>query len=64
MRTDQTVTIRRVDYTPPVFLVDDVRIELDLDPDDTRVRATLRQSQSIDAMTCSIIGCGSPVCRR
>ncbi len=42
MRTDQPVTIRRVDYTPPAFLVDEVRLELDLDPDDTRVRARLR----------------------
>ncbi|MCD6732164.1 MAG: aminopeptidase N [Burkholderiaceae bacterium] len=42
MRTDQPVTIRRVDYTPPAFLVDEVRLEFDLDPDDTVVRATLR----------------------
>jgi len=42
MRTDQPVTIRRVDYTPPAFFVDDVRLEFDLDPDDTRVRSTLR----------------------
>ena len=48
MRTDQPVTIRRVDYTPPVFLVDDVRIELDLDPDDTRVRSTLRLRRNPD----------------
>ncbi|MCL4185274.1 MAG: aminopeptidase N, partial [Burkholderiaceae bacterium] len=41
MRTDQPVTIRRVDYTPPAFLVDDLHLTLDLDPDDTRVRATL-----------------------
>ncbi|RPH67261.1 MAG: aminopeptidase N [Burkholderiales bacterium] len=42
MRTDQPVTIRRVDYTPPAFLVDEIRLEFDLDPDDTRVRSTLR----------------------
>jgi aminopeptidase N len=42
MRTDQPVTIRRVDYTPPAFLVDEVRLALDLDPEDTRVHATLR----------------------
>ena len=41
MRTDQPVTIRRADYTPPAFLVDDVRLEFDLDHDDTLVRAAL-----------------------
>ncbi len=42
MRTDQPVTVRRVDYTLPAFLVDEVRLEFDLDPDDTVVRATLQ----------------------
>jgi len=42
MRTDQPVTIRRVDYTPPAFLVDEVRLDFDLDPGDTVVRAALR----------------------
>ncbi|MFO1300032.1 MAG: aminopeptidase N [Burkholderiaceae bacterium] len=42
MRTDQPVTIQRVDYTPPAFLVEDVRLDFDLDPHDTVVRAVLR----------------------
>ena len=46
MRTDQPVTIQRVDYTPPAFLVDEVRLEFDLDPDDTVVRATLRMRRN------------------
>ncbi|MBN9459823.1 MAG: aminopeptidase N [Burkholderiales bacterium] len=41
MRTDQPVTIRRTDYTPPAFLVDEVRLEFDLDPQRTRVHALL-----------------------
>ncbi len=39
MRNDQAKTIQRRDYTPPVFLVDDIELEFDLDPDGTRVRA-------------------------
>ena len=31
---------RRVDYRPPAFLVDDVALEFDLDPDATGVTAT------------------------
>ena len=31
---------RRVDYRPPAFLVDDVALEFDLDPDATDVTAT------------------------
>ena len=33
---------RRADYRPPVFLVDDVELDFDLDPDATRVTATIR----------------------
>ena len=33
---------RRADYRPPVFLIDEVALEFDLDPDATRVTSTLR----------------------
>ncbi len=42
MRNDQSVTIRRADYRPPDFLVDSVALELDLDPQLTRVTSTLQ----------------------
>ncbi|MGE5337279.1 MAG: aminopeptidase N, partial [Gemmatimonadota bacterium] len=42
MRNDQSVTIRRADYRPPDFLVDSVALEFDLDPQLTRVTATLQ----------------------
>ena len=42
MRNDQAKTIQRRDYTPPEFLVDDIELEFDLDPDGTRVRALSR----------------------
>jgi len=48
MRTDQPVTIRRVDYPPPAFLVDAIRLEFDLDPEDTRVRSTLQMRRNPD----------------
>ena len=41
MKTDTPVTIRRADYTPPAFLVDDVALEFELDPAATSVRARL-----------------------
>jgi aminopeptidase N len=41
MRTDQPVTIRRSDYTPPPFLIDQVVLRVELDPDQTRVQAEL-----------------------
>jgi len=41
MKTDPPVTIRRADYTPPAFLVDDVALEFELDPAATSVRARL-----------------------
>ena len=37
----QHVTIRRDDYRPPDWLVPEIRLEFDLDPERTRVRATL-----------------------
>ncbi|MCC7060382.1 MAG: aminopeptidase N [Burkholderiaceae bacterium] len=41
MPSHSVITIRRLDYTPPAWLVDTVRLEFDLDPQRTRVRATL-----------------------
>ncbi|HVE89006.1 MAG TPA: aminopeptidase N [Burkholderiaceae bacterium] len=41
MRNDQAVTIRRADYRPPDFLLDQVSLEFDLDPALTYVTATL-----------------------
>ena len=41
MRTDQAVTIRRSDYTPPAFLVEKVDLLFELLPDDTRVESVL-----------------------
>src|SRR5690606_31598369 len=40
MRTDQPVAIRRLDYTPPAFLVDTVEVAFDLVPERTRVEST------------------------
>jgi len=42
MRNDQAVTIFRADYRPPDFLVDAVALEFDLDPQVTRVTATMQ----------------------
>src|SRR5512143_797100 len=41
MRNEQVVTVRRADYRPPVFLLDRVVLEFDLDPVLTHVTATL-----------------------
>ena len=41
MRTDQPITIRRLDYTPPAYTVDRIDLRFELDPQRTRVRATL-----------------------
>ena len=35
------VTIRREDYRPPDWLVPEIRLDFDLSPERTRVRATL-----------------------
>jgi len=42
MRTDQPVTIRRLDYTPPTHTVDTIALAFDLDPQRTRVTATMQ----------------------
>ncbi len=41
MRNDQAIIVRRSEYQPPAFLVDDVSLEFDLDPELTQVTATL-----------------------
>ncbi|HQR76582.1 MAG TPA: aminopeptidase N [Burkholderiaceae bacterium] len=41
MRNDQAVIVKRSDYRPPAFLVDEVALEFDLDPDLTQVTSTL-----------------------
>ena len=41
MRNDQAVIVRRSEYQPPAFLVDDVALEFDLDPELTQVTSTL-----------------------
>ncbi|MBS0409545.1 MAG: aminopeptidase N, partial [Proteobacteria bacterium] len=41
MRTDTPQPIRLADYTPPDFLIDEVRLDFDLQPKATRVKATL-----------------------
>ena len=42
MRTEEPRPIRLKDYMPPAFKVDEVRLEIELDPADTRVRSKLR----------------------
>jgi hypothetical protein len=49
MRTDQPVTVRRLDYTPPVHFVDRVALRFDLDPVRTIVTATLAVRRRADA---------------
>ena len=41
MRTDTPQAIRLADYTPPAFLIDEVRLDFDLAPNTTRVKARL-----------------------
>lgn len=41
MRTDTPQPIRLADYAPPAFLIDEVRLDFDLQPNTTRVKARL-----------------------
>jgi aminopeptidase N len=41
MRTETPQPIRLTDYRPPAFLIDEVRLDFQLEPNATRVRATL-----------------------
>jgi aminopeptidase N len=49
MRTDQPVTIHRLDYTPPAHTVDTIALVFDLDPQNTRVTATMQLRRLPDA---------------
>jgi aminopeptidase N len=42
MRSDQAITIQRRDYAPPPYLVDEIDLEFDLDPERTVIGATSR----------------------
>src|SRR5437016_7042520 len=42
------VTVRREDYRPPDWLVPEIRLDFDLDPARTRVRATLTVERNGD----------------
>jgi aminopeptidase N len=49
MRTDQPVTVRRLDYTPAAHAVDTIDLRFDLDPSRTRVTATMTIRRRDDA---------------
>jgi aminopeptidase N len=48
MRTDTPQAIRLADYQPPAFLIDEVHLTFDLQPNATRVRATLQVRRNGD----------------
>jgi len=48
MRNDQPVIVRRSEYQPPTFLVDEVALEFDLDPELTEVTTTLAVRRNPD----------------
>ncbi|MEZ5730330.1 MAG: aminopeptidase N, partial [Burkholderiaceae bacterium] len=41
MNADHTAIVRRQDYCPPDFLIDDVELQFELDPQATRVRTRM-----------------------
>jgi aminopeptidase N len=49
MRTDQPVTIRRLDYSPPDHTVDRIDLSIELDPQRTRVTARMAVRRRADA---------------
>jgi aminopeptidase N len=49
MRTDQPVTVRRLDYRPAAHAVDTIDLRVDLDPARTRVAATMSIRRRADA---------------
>ncbi|HYF59297.1 MAG TPA: aminopeptidase N [Burkholderiaceae bacterium] len=49
MRTDQPVTVRRLDYTPPVHRIERIALRFELDPARTLVTATLEVRRRDDA---------------
>ena len=48
-RNARAAVKRRADYRPPPFLVDEVALEFDLDPDATHVTATFGFRRNPDA---------------
>ncbi len=46
MRTETPQPIRLADYTPPAFLIEEVRLDFDLQPNTTRVKARLTIKRS------------------
>jgi aminopeptidase N len=55
MRTDNTSTISRLDYTPPSFFVETVDLGFDLDPANTRVAARLCMKRNRAATSDAIV---------
>ncbi|MDO8289662.1 MAG: aminopeptidase N [Parvibaculum sp.] len=49
MRAEDPRPILLRDYTPPAFLIDDVRLEIELDPSATRVRSVMKMRRNPDA---------------
>jgi aminopeptidase N len=49
MRTDQPVTIRRLDYSPPDHTVERIHLSFELDPQRTRVTARMTVRRRADA---------------
>ena len=48
MRTETPAPVRLADYVPPAFLIDEVRLEFDLAPNATRVKARLTMRRNGD----------------
>ena len=48
MRTDTPQPIRLADYRPPAFLIDEVHLDFDLEPNATRVKARLQVRRNGD----------------
>ena len=53
MRAEDPRPIQLKDYAPPVFLVDDVKLDIELDPLATRVRATMTMRRNPAAQSAS-----------
>ena len=51
MRTEEPRAVRLQDYAPPAFLIDEVTLEVELDPAETRVHARLKMRRNPDSKT-------------
>ncbi|HJW55814.1 MAG TPA: aminopeptidase N [Burkholderiaceae bacterium] len=62
MRTDNSQSIYRKNYTPPSFIVETVEMGFDLEPKATRVatRMTLKRNTNIDSKDCGLVLYGEP----